>query len=255
MVFYFTVWLALAYFLNKWSAEQDLAPSPSLKTRLRNLSGPGLVLWGLTITFASVDWVMSLEPHWFSTIYGAIFMVGQALATLAFVIIALMVLADREPFRDFLKPSHFHDLGNLMFAFVMLWAYVVFSQFLIIWAGNLPEETPWYVRRLNGGWGWIALSLVVFQFALPFLLLLVRENKRRIGVLASIAGIILAMRLLDLYWVVTPAFYQNRIHIHWMDVAAPVAIGGIWIAAFVWQLKKRPLLPSHEVSSEGGLPA
>lgn len=253
--FYFAVWLILSYFLNKWSAEQDRTPTASVKSRLQYLSGPGLVLYGLTATFAAVDWVMSLEPHWFSTIYGAVFIVGQVLATLAFVIVALTLLSDREPMKGALRPSHFHDLGNLMLAFVMLWAYVAFSQFLIIWSGNLPEETPWYVRRLSGGWGWIAGILIGFHFILPFFLLLVRETKRRAGVLAILACAMLVLRLVDLFWVVAPAFHENRIQVHWMDLAAPVGVGGIWLAVFLSQLKRRPLLPAAEFPLEGGRPA
>jgi hypothetical protein len=251
--FYFAAWLGLAYFLNKWSAEQDRAPSAGIKTRLQNLSGPGLVLYGLTVTFASVDWVMSLEPHWFSTIYGIIFMVGQALATLAFVIAALMLLANRRPLADVLRPQHFHDLGNLMLAFVMLWAYVAFSQFLIIWSGNLPEETPWYIARFNGGWGWIAVLLIVFHFMLPFLLLLSRQNKRRLRMLASIAAAMIVVRFLDMLWVVLPAFHAKELRIHWMDLLAPVGIGGIWLATFVWQLKGRPMLPAQPAPLGEGL--
>lgn len=253
--FYFAVWLILSYFLNRWSAEQDRIPTASVKSRLQYLSGPGLVLYGLTVTFAAVDWVMSLEPHWFSTIYGMVFIVGQVLATLAFVIVALTLLSDSEPMKSVLKPLHFHDLGNLMLAFVMLWAYVAFSQFLIIWSGNLPEETPWYVRRLNGGWGWIAGVLVGFHFILPFLLLLVRETKRRARVLATLAAAMLVLRLVDLFWVVAPAFHDNRVQVHWMDLAAPVGLGGIWLAVYLWQLRRQPLLPAAEFPMEGGHPA
>jgi hypothetical protein len=245
LVFYFAVWIVLAHLLNKWSEEQDRTLSPQVKTRLQLLSGPGLVLYGLTVTFASVDWVMSLEPHWFSTIYGILFMTGEALATLAFVILALLVLVRRKPMADVLKARHFHDLGNLMLAFVMLWAYVSFSQFLIIWSGNLPEEIPWYLRRLDGGWAWVAVVLVVFHFALPFVLLLSRQNKQRLPILAGIAGGVLVVRLVDLFWMVMPAFHPGGFRVHWMDLLMPVGIGGLWLAAFAWRLKRRPLLPAE----------
>jgi len=237
--FYFAVWLLLSYLLNKWSVNGLPA------NKAKSLSGPGILIYGLTVTFASVDWVMSLEPHWFSTIYGAIFVVGQALATLAFLIVVLLLLSRRQPMADALKPSHFHDLGNLMLAFVMLWAYVAFSQYLIIWAGNLPEEIPWYVKRLRGGWGWFAGALIALHFAIPFLLLLARVNKRRIATLGAIASGMIVMRLVDLYWIVTPAFHDRRLHLHWMDLLAPVGVGGIWIAFFLWNLKKQPLLPEE----------
>ncbi len=245
LAFYFAVWIMLAHLLNKWSEEQDRTLSPRVKARLQLLSGPGLVLYGLTVTFASVDWVMSLEPHWFSTIYGILFMTGEALATLAFVILALLVLVRRKPMADVLRPAHFHDLGNLMLAFVMLWAYVCFSQFLIIWSGNLPEEIPWYLRRLDGGWAWVAVALLVFHFALPFVLLLSRQNKQRLEILAGIAGGVLLVRLVDLFWMVMPAFHPGGFRVHWMDLLMPVGIGGLWLAAFVWRLKRRPLLPAE----------
>lgn len=242
--FYFAVWLALAWALNRWSAEEDRTGSPAVRSRLQRLSGPGLILYGLTVTFASVDWVMSLEPHWYSTIYGILFMVGQALATLAFAITALLVVGTRPPLAEILTPQNFHDLGNLTLAFVMLWAYVAFSQFLIIWSGNLPEEIPWYIARTRGGWGAVAVGLILFHFALPFLLLLSRQNKRRLRTLGVLAGAILVLRLVDLYWIVAPAFRRPELAVHWMDVAAPVGVGGLWIGAFVWQLKRRPLVPA-----------
>jgi hypothetical protein len=244
--FYFACWLGLAFLLNKWSAEQDRDPSASVKNRLRNLSAPGLLLYGLTVSFAAVDWAMSLEPLWFSTIYGIVFMVGQGLTALAFVIAVLLLLGTRDPLADILEPDHLHDLGNLMLAFVMLWAYVSFSQFLIIWSGNLAEEIPWYITRLHGGWGWVAAALLAFHFVLPFLLLLSRRNKRRLRVLGTIAAAMLVIRLMDLLWIVVPAFAEGRSGIHWMDLLVPVGLGGIWIATFVWQLRGRPLSPVVE---------
>jgi len=228
-VFYFACWIGVAYLLNKWSAEQDRTGSASARSRLQRLSAPGLLLYGLTATFAAVDWVMSLEPHWYSTIYGILFMIGQALTTLAFVITMLRALGDQPPYSDLLRPQHFHDLGNLLLAFVMLWAYVGFSQYLIIWSGNLPEEVPWYLARLRGGWGWVAAALIVFHFVVPFLLLLSRHNKRRVGILATLAGAMLVVRLVDLMWIVIPAFHPEQIRLHWMDLAAPVGVGGIWV--------------------------
>ncbi|MGH9672677.1 MAG: hypothetical protein ACRD44_05800, partial [Bryobacteraceae bacterium] len=228
--------------LNKWSAEQERGGAGA-KARLQSLSAPGLILYGLTVTFASVDWAMSLEPHWYSTIYGVLFMVGQALATLAFVLVTLMWMSRRPPMSEVLAPSHFHDLGTLMFAFVMLWAYVGFSQYLIIWSGNLPEETPWYIRRLEGGWGWIAGLLIVFHFAVPFLMLLSRALKKRIAILGPVAAGMLVVRLADMYWMIAPAAHHGHFRVTFSDVLAPVAVGGLWMAFFLWQLKRRPLTP------------
>ncbi|HTO86271.1 MAG TPA: hypothetical protein VMR54_01925, partial [Thermoanaerobaculia bacterium] len=174
----FAIWLGLAYSLNKWSAEQDRRPDPSVNRRLQLLSGGGLVLYALTTTFTSVDWVMSLEPHWFSTMYGVIFMVGQALGALALASAAVVRLSSLEPVSGFLGSRHLHDLGKMMFAFTMFWAYVGFSQYLIVWSGNLPEEISWYLARFRGGWGWVGAAVLVFHFVLPFLLLLSREANR-----------------------------------------------------------------------------
>jgi hypothetical protein len=245
-ILYFAVWIVTATFLNRWSFEHDRTGEPILTRRLRLLSGPGLVLYGLTVTFASIDWVMSLEPDWFSTIYGILFIVGQGLTTLAFVIPAAVLLADRQPLSKVIAPTHFHDLGNLLLSFVVLWAYIAFSQYLIIWSGNLPEEIPWILRRTTGGWEWIGLFLVPFHFVLPFLLLLSRGTKRSARMLFRVAVLILFMRIVDLFWIVVPAFLPTGLAIHWMDLAAFIGVGGMWLAVFVRQLKARPLLPLHD---------
>jgi hypothetical protein len=239
---YFTLWLLLGWLLNRWSAEQDATRDVSIVKRFQRLSGPGLIIYALTITFAATDWVMSLEPHWFSTIYGMMFMVGQALTTLAFVIAVLALLADTPPLKNFLKPEVLHDLGNLLFAFIMLWAYLSFSQYIIIWSGNLPEEIPWYLRRSRGGWQWIAVALAIFHFAIPFFLLLIRRNKRRRQVISAIAVAVVVMRLVDLMWLVIPA-HEPEFHVHWLDLATLAGIGGLWVAGFSRQLRKRSLLP------------
>jgi hypothetical protein len=246
MAIYFIVWSILSYRLNSWSAEQDRTGDPRIKDRLMSISGPGLVLHGLMITFAIVDWIMSLQPDWYSTIFGLIFMVGQVLSMLSLTVIMLVLLSDVPPFAGKLKPAHFHDLGNLMLAFVMLWAYMSFSQFLLIWYGNLPEENPWYLIRLYNGWGIIAIGLVVFHFALPFLLLLMRYVKTRGQLLAKLAGAIMLIRVIDVYWNVEPAFHPRNFFFHWLDLAAPIGLGGLWLALFAWQLKSRPLLPLHD---------
>lgn len=242
-VFYFSVWILITYFLNKWSLEQDRTGHRPLTTRLQSLSGPGLVLYGLTVTFASIDWMMSLEPQWFSTMYGILIMGGQGLSAMAFIIAVVVVLAQYKPLSEVIKPRHLHDLGKLMLAFLMLWAYFGFSQFLIIWAGNLPEEIPWYVRRLQSSWKWLGLALVVLQFALPFVLLLSRDLKRNARRLVVVAVAVIVMRLVDLVWLTGPEFHEAALRIHWMDVLMPIGIGGLWLAYFAHQLKARPLLP------------
>jgi hypothetical protein len=205
-----------------------------------------LVVYGLTVTFSAIDWIMSLEPHWYSTIYGMMFMVSHGLAALAFAIAVAYFLADRRPLSQVVGPDHFHDLGNLLLALVMFWAYLAFCQFLLVWVENLTEEIPWYLHRTMGGWQTIALSLILFQFALPFMLLLSRFTKRSAGVLSTVALMILFMHWIDMFWLVAPAFHPGKLYIHWMDIAAPIGIGGIWISAFFWQLRGRSLLPLHD---------
>jgi hypothetical protein len=251
---YFAVWNLLSYFLSKWSAEQDATGDPAIAGRLEALSAPGLILYGLTVTFAAIDWVMSLEPHWFSTIYGMMFMVSQALAAMAFVIVIARLLADLPPLSEAIAPAQFNDLGNLLLAFVMLWAYLSFSQFLLIWSGNLQSEIPWYASRASGGWASLAIFLIVFHFAVPFLLLLSRTVKRRVHVLFAVAAALIFMSLVDLFWLITPAFHHEGPSIHWLDIAAPIGVGGIWLAAFFSQLKGRSLVPLHDASfSEAAL--
>lgn len=248
---YFVIWFGLSYFLNKWSEEQDRTGDPAVAKRLEGLSGPGLIFYGLTVTYASIDWVMSLEPHWYSTIFGMIFMMIGVLGAMAMVIIVASLLARHEPFASLVVPAQFNDLGNLLLTFVMLWAYLSFSQWLIIWSGNLRDEIPWYMTRARGAWeGW-GLFLIIFHFSVPFLLLLQRRLKRRVRVLAWVAAALILTDFMVVIWMVVPAFEPNRVHIHPQDLTAMCGIGGIWVAAFVWQLKRRPLLPLHAAQAEG----
>jgi len=243
---YFIIWGLFAHFMSKLSAEQDRTGEPAIKRKLEIISGPGLAVMGLTITFSAVDWVMSLDPHWFSTLFGFIFMVGNVLTTLAVMICVLAYLRDREPLAGLLKPSHFHDLGNLMMAFVILWAYMALSQYLIIWSGNLPEEITWYIDRTATGWVVVGVVLIVFHFAVPFLVLLSRQTKRSVESLVRVAAFLLVMRLIDLLWTVAPTLHHEQFHVSWMDLAAPIGIGGLWLAGFLRGLKEQPLLPLRD---------
>jgi hypothetical protein len=243
---YFGVWNGIVFLLNKWSLEQDASGDLLIARRMQKLGAAGLLGYGLTITFASFDWMMSLEPHWFSTIYGVLIIGGQGLVAMAFAIIALAWLSRRPPLNELVTPNHFHDLGNLLLAFTMLWAYFGFSQYLIIWSGNLPEEAEWYLHRSAHGWQLVALALVAFHFAVPFLLLLLRVTKRRGETLAKVAALILVMRYVDLFWLTQPAFYQERLHVHWLDLLLPASLGALWLGVFVYQLRGRALLPLHD---------
>ncbi|MGI9108224.1 MAG: hypothetical protein ACR2G4_18505 [Pyrinomonadaceae bacterium] len=274
-LFYFAMWFMLAYFLNKFSLQQDTETDPRegrrLKEKLQTVSGPGILLFGLTVTFAAVDWVMSLEPEWFSTIYGLLIMVGWGLTALAFAITVTVMLAKDERLAHVYQPRHFHDHGKLLLAFVMLWSYFSFSQFLIIWSGNLPEEIPWYMRRLFGNWGYVAVALVIFHFAFPFALLLSRDLKRHGRTLVKVALLVLLMRVVDLFWTIAPsalampaehggaaageyggAGFAN-VFGYALNFITPVAIGGIWLWWYARELRKRPLLPLGDEGLENAL--
>ncbi|MGH9699409.1 MAG: hypothetical protein ACRD52_08075 [Candidatus Acidiferrales bacterium] len=252
-VIYFAILLSLVFTLNKWSREQDRTGDPALADRMNVLSGPGLVLWSLIVTGAAFDWVMSLEPRWFSTIYGMVFIVVECLVALSFVLFLLRMLSDYEPLKDCVKPKDYVDLGNLVLTFVMLWAYLSFSQFLIIWSGNLKDEIPWYRTRAFGGWAAVAVVLIVLHFFVPFFLLLQRGLKRKLRTLSWIAAFMVALTLVDIYWLVVPAYEKAGPRIHPLDILAVVGIGGLWVGAYFWELKKLPLLPVHDPRFEGVL--
>jgi hypothetical protein len=252
---YFAVWFGFAVILSRWSAQQDKTADPRLRRKMQDISGPGILLFGLTVTFAAIDWGMSLEPHWFSTIYGLIIMAGWGLSALAFMIAVAVYLGQREPMADAYQPLHFHDWGKLLLALVMLYAYFSFSQFLIIWAGNLPEETPFYLRRLRGGWQLVGLLIILFHFALPFVLLLSRARKRAPRSLRRIALLMIFMRVVDLVFFFAPSVHQGgEPDWHTGDLARSflpmfamaLGLGGIWLWFYFGQLASRPLLPLGE---------
>jgi hypothetical protein len=245
-VIYFLVWISVAYLLRRWSLRRDEAASEALTDRLKIGSAVGIVVLGLTGTFAIIDWVMSLEPGWFSTIYGAMVLMGAVLGAFALVVLLVAWFDGYAPLSRVLAPQLFNDLGSLLLAFVMLWAYFGFSQFLLIYSGNLTQEIPWYVHRLQGGWEWLALAVAFFEFLFPFLFLLFRDLKRHPVWLAAVALVLVLARLIDVYWLVMPAFSPDRLTIGWLDLVTPAAIGGFWLAVFAWQLKRYPLLPAHD---------
>ena len=245
---YFVAWIVVSRALVRWSDAQDATTDPKPTERLELISRGGLLLMGLTMTFASIDWMMSLEPHWYSTIYGVIFMSGSVLTAMNVAILLAALARPGTRLPDAISPEQFHDLGKLLLAFTMLWAYFNFSQFLITWSGNLPEEISWYLARTQGGWQIITITLVLVQFILPFVILLSRRVKRRPGALAVVAAAMLVARLLDVYWLVVPAFHRGVFVVHWLDVAAFLAVGGVFLCLTIRQLPGRSLVPLHDPS-------
>jgi riboflavin transporter FmnP len=243
---YLAIWNLLSFLLTKWSKEQDTPPSRDNSGRFKAVSGPGLILYAFTISFAAIDWVMSIDPSWISTIYGLLILIGELLSAMCFAVVVERILVDYKPMSELLKPDFVQDHGKWMLTFTMVWAYFSFSQWLIIWAGNLPEEITWYMRRLNGGWGFIGLFLVVFQFAVPFVLLLSRPFKRDIRRLVWLAVWILFMRYLDLFWIIEPN-YSKTFNLTLADIVVSIAIGSIWMACFFRNLNTLPLLPAYDV--------
>jgi hypothetical protein len=246
---FFGIWAGLIFLLNKWSREQDEQPAQLIgpqDRRFRLLSAPGLCLFVLTITFMSVDWVMSLDAHWYSTIFGVLMLGGQGLATMAFTILVLAALVKFEPMSRVAHADIFHDLGKLMFAFTMLWTYFSVSQLLIIWSANLPEEVPFYLERLNGPWRTISIGLLVLQFVVPFLFLLSRDLKRNPQVVRWVALVVLVMRIVDITWTIGPVFRHHGSTLHWLDFAVVLAMGLPWLAIFWRSLAGRPLVPARD---------
>jgi hypothetical protein len=250
-VIYFAIWFFLSSRLNAASKRQETEGYWAVRPTLQRISAPGLLVHALVVTFAAIDWVMSLEPHWFSTIFGAIFMVNQALSVFAVMIFVMCFLGTKEPMRGVIPKQTYHDLGSLMFAFNMLWAYVSVSQLIIIWSANLPEEITWYIKRLQGGWEYVAIGVFLFHFVVVFFLLLNRPVKRDPNLLRKVAVLVLIMRAVDLFWVIMPAFSHGsengvpsaHLTLHISDVAAPVALMGLWMAYFAYQMKARSLEP------------
>jgi hypothetical protein len=244
-VFYFAVWNVLSFLLSKWSKQTDHPGAPNNSQRFKAVAGPGLILYAFTITFAAIDWIMSLDPSWISTIFGLIILIGEVLSAMCFAVVVERILFNYKPMSEMLKPDFVHDHGKWMLTFIMVWAYFSFSQWLIIWAGNLPAEITFYLKRLSGGWASIGLILVLFHFTVPFALLLSRSFKRNIRQLVWVAVLLLLMRYIDLFWIIEPNFSKTFV-ITVADVVVPVAIGGIWLWYFFRNLASLPLLPVYD---------
>jgi hypothetical protein len=245
-VFFFLIWTVWAWRIRQLSLRFYDNRAPETELSRRKWAAAGLLMIVFTLTFASVDWIMSLEPKWFSSMFGISFTVGCGLSAFAYVTFLLTQLSKTKAMGEILKASHLRDLGNLMLAFTMLWAYTAFSQFLLIWYGNLKEEVPYYLKRSHGTWGFIAAALVLFHFFLPFFMLLMRSIKDRANTIAVVTVIILAMRFVEIYWLTAPAHYGEHFHFNWASIASLVGIAGVWFWFFVQQLKGQTIIPIHE---------
>ena len=262
-VFFFVAWAIIFYFLKRWSVREEAGiTTPAQFVPIQNLSGFGIVFFGFSITFASIDWTMSLYPEWWSTVWGMLFMVGQVLTTFCFTIWLLTRLAAIEPISRMFKVEYLHDFGKLMFAFVVLWAYLSFSQWLIIWSGNMLSEIRWYLMRLYHGWQYFGTALIFVHFVFPFALLLSRSLKRHAGRIVAVCFLLLFMRLVDLFWITAPNFYPGAefgpghpataglngfgLVDALMYIVCPIAMGGIWLFFFYLQLSKRSLMPVND---------
>jgi hypothetical protein len=245
---YFAIWNLISFLLSKWSKEGDNPSARDNTDRFKTVAGPGLILYGFTISFAAIDWVMSIDPSWVSTIFGLILLIGEVLSAMCFAVVVERILFNYKPMSAMLKPDFVHDHGKWMLAFTMVWAYFNFSQWLIIWAGNLPNEITFYLRRLNGGWAYIGLALVFLGFALPFATLLSRPFKRDIRRLVWLAVWLLFIRYLDLFWIIEPN-YSSTFKVTIADIVVPIAIGGFWLAYFFHNLGALPLLPIYDPSA------
>lgn len=243
---YFVLWWWFAWRLWRASGEEDQTADPHFADRAARLSAPGLVVLGLTITFAAIDWLMSLEPNWYSSIFGVLFATASVLAGFAWAIVALVLLGPLGPLQPRITTEELRAIGSLLLALVLLWTYMAFSQWLLIWAANLPEEVVWYLHRMAGGWQWIGLVLGLLQFALPFFLLLtpvVRGDPRR---LAAVASLVLVLRWLDHYWLIAPSIDGNPALILWLSFLGIIGLGGLWLAVVLRALRRRPMLPPYD---------
>lgn len=249
-VIYFAVFVGLGWKLLAWAGDAGADGAAAREAKLGALGAGGLIAYFLVFTLAAVDWIMSLEPEWHSTIFGAQLMMGQGVAAVSLTVIATVWLMRSGPLRGVARAAHVNDLGNLMLAFVMLWTYMAFVQYLIIWCGNLREDNVWFVHRGRGGWPLLAAALALAHFAAPFAILLSRTAKRNGAIMAGVAGLLLVAHAGDCFWLIAPNFGDARGAPGWMDIAALGGIGGVWLGCFLRRLASRPPVPEHDARFE-----
>lgn len=242
-VFYFVIWVLLARYLLRLSLAEDGGHTESISKKMRVASAPGMILFALTITFASFDWLMSLDAHWYSTIFGVYVFSGSLLAMLAFLMRFVLYLDGTGTLRGIITREHWHDLGKLIFAFTVFWGYMAFSQYFLIWYGNIPEETVWFLHRWEHGWQYISLLIVFGHFVIPFFVLFPYSTKRSRPVMLVMTIWILAMHWVDLYWIIMPNLHREAVKFSWIDFAPMLGIGGIFIWFFWSRVRVTPLVP------------
>jgi hypothetical protein len=245
-VIFLLVWIGLAVRLRKLSLEQDRTQDAEPTRKARALSGPGLVIYGLLGTFAVVDWLMSLETHWYSSLFAVIVLSGQILTAFAFSVVMLTLFRKQAPFAEVVSKVHYHHLGNLLLTFVLFWTYVSFGQLLIMYSGDLPHEIDWYRHRIAGNWQLVVVAIAAFHFFVPFFLLLFRAIKKHTAALTALAAMLFAMHMVQTYWLIMPALHQRGVSLSWLDFTAQIGVGGLWLSLFLHRLKAAPLLPQND---------
>lgn len=245
-VVYFVIFVGASHILYRWSTRQDEEGGVVLTARLRRVAAGMLPFMGLAITFAGFDWIMSLDPFWGSTIFGAYYFAGSFLGSMALLSIFAAFMQGPSEFGGMMTREHFHNVGKFLLAFTVFWTYIAFSQFLLLWIANIPEEAAWYVVRMKGPWTWAGVVLLVCQFGLPFIVLLSRDIKLKPRLLALVALWILLIHYVDMYWLVMPALSPNATPAQWTDLAAFVGVGGVAIAFGLWRLQGRYTVPVND---------
>ena len=252
-IVYFAIWIFLSFRLFRLSMEQDQRHTPELTSKMKVMSGIGTILFALTITYASFDWLMSLDPHWYSTIFGLYFFSGCVVGIIAFLTLIVLHLHFYGHLRQTITVEHYHDLGKLLFGFTIFWAYMAYSQYFLIWYANIPEETIWFSHRWQGSWKYISLILLFGHFVLPFLLLMPRITKRKALPLGIMSVWMLIMHWLDLYWLIMPNFHKHTAHFSWLDFTTVIGIGGIF-CWYIWiKFRKHSLVPVNDPMLEASI--
>ena len=250
---YFTVWIVLSLLLYRTSLKQDSGHTLSLGDKMKKISAPGMIFFALSVTYSAFDWFMSQDPHWYSTMFGVYIFAGGLVSAPAFLAYISLSLRKQGILSDVITEEHYHDLGKLTFAFMVFWAYIAFSQYFIIWYANIPEETIWFANRYQGGWKYVTLLIVFGYFVVPFLLLMGRGAKRKLGFLKGMVGWLLFMHWVDLYWIIMPVLHKENAMISWIDVSATLGIGGIFMWFFWRRFFSKAMVPVNDPKLESSM--